>query len=84
MVKAKKATTNEARKAKKVAKLVATKLGFAKKLPKKLKGEREKTSKPLNLGSADGGASTKKESSKGTTSKDNLMWWSKFNLPPTL
>jgi len=31
MVKAKKATTNEARKAKKVAKLVVAKLGFAKK-----------------------------------------------------
>jgi len=31
MVKAKKATTNEARKAKKVAKLVVAKLGFVKK-----------------------------------------------------
>jgi hypothetical protein len=46
MVKAKKATTNEAREAKKVAKLVATELGSTKKLTNKPKGEREKTSGP--------------------------------------
>jgi hypothetical protein len=56
MVKVKKANTNEVHEAKKVAKLVAVELGSAKKLPKKPKSKREKTSGPPNLGSADGGA----------------------------
>ncbi len=55
MVKVEKAITNEACKAKKVAKLVAIKLGSTKKLPKKPKGEKEKTYGPLNWRSAYGG-----------------------------
>jgi hypothetical protein len=51
MVKVKKATTNEAHKAKKVAKLVAAELGYAKKIPKKPKGKKEKTSGPPNTSS---------------------------------
>ncbi len=42
MVKVEKAITNEAHKAKKVAKLVAAELGSTKKISKKPKGEREK------------------------------------------
>lgn len=72
MVKAEKATTNEAREAKKVAKLVATELGFAEKLTKKPKGEKEKTYGPFNPRSANAGASTEKEFSKGKAFKDNL------------
>jgi hypothetical protein len=72
MVKVKKVTTNEAHEAKKVAKLVATELGFAKKLTKKPKGEREKTYGPFNPRNANGGASIEKEFSKGKTFKDNL------------
>jgi hypothetical protein len=73
MVKVEKATTKEVCKAKKLAKLVAVaKLGFVKKLPKTLKGEREKTYSPLNLESGEKGASTRKECSKGEASKDNV------------
>ncbi len=51
MVKAKKAITRKAHKAKNLAKLVAmAELGSTMKLPKTPKGEKEKTSKPLNLG----------------------------------
>jgi hypothetical protein len=61
------------RKAKKLAKLtMATKLGSVKKLPRTPKGEKEETSKPFNLKNGERGASTKKESSKGETSKDNV------------
>jgi hypothetical protein len=71
MVKREKA--KEACKAKKLAKQMAMdKLGFAKKLPKTPKGEKEKTFKPLNPESGEGGASRKKESSKGEASKDNI------------
>jgi hypothetical protein len=71
MVKKKKAM--EAHEAKKLAKQMAkAKLGFAKKLPKTQKGEMEKTFKPLNPESGEGGTSTKKESSKGEASKDNI------------
>ncbi len=50
-----------------------TKLGFAKKLPKTPKGEREETFGPLNLESREGRASTEKEASKKKASKDNIQ-----------
>ncbi|CAM6019887.1 unnamed protein product [Sphagnum balticum] len=83
VVKVEKAATKEAHKAKKLAKLVAmAKLGFVKKLPKTSKGEREETSRPLNLGSGEKGASTRKECSKGEASKDSVQvveqLWSTF------
>ncbi len=74
MVKAKKAITEEACKAKKLTKLVAVaELGSAKKLPKTPKGEREKASRPLNPKSGEKGASTWKESYKREASKDNIQ-----------
>jgi len=71
MVKREKA--KDACKAKKLANQMAmAKLGYAKKLPKTPKGEKEKTIKPFNPESGEGGASTKKESSKGEAFKDNI------------
>jgi hypothetical protein len=52
--------------------MAKAKLGSTKKLPKTWKDEKEKTFKPLNPESGEGGASTKKESSKGEASKDNI------------
>ncbi|CAM6018275.1 unnamed protein product [Sphagnum balticum] len=72
--KVEKAIAKEACKAKKLAKLVAmVELGFAKKLPKTPKGEKEKTFGPFNLGNGERWASIKKESSKGEASKDTIQ-----------
>jgi len=46
---------------------------FVKKLPKTPKGKNEKTFKPFNLKSEEGGASTKNESSEGEAFKDNVQ-----------
>jgi hypothetical protein len=46
--------------------------GFAKKLPKMPKGEKEKAFGPFNSKNMDGGASTKNESSKWEASKDEI------------
>jgi hypothetical protein len=74
MVKVEKATTREAHKAKKLAKLVVmAELGFVKMLPMTPKDEREETSRPFTLESGEKGASTRKECSKGEASKDNVQ-----------
>jgi hypothetical protein len=70
VVKAKKAIAKEVRLAKQVT---TTELNFDKKLPKTPKGKREKTSRPFNPKNGEGGASTKKEASKGKASKDNIQ-----------
>ncbi len=70
VVKAEKAIMKEVCLAKQTT---TTKLSFAKKLPKTPKGEKEKTSRPFNPKSGEGGASTKKEASKGKSSKDNIQ-----------
>jgi hypothetical protein len=73
VVKAEKVAAKEAHKVKKLAKqTVAIKVSSTKKLLRTLKGEKEKTFGPLNPKS-EGGASTKNESSKGETSKDNAQ-----------
>ncbi len=70
VVKAEKAIAKEVRLAKQAT---TTELSSAKKLLKTPKGEREETSRPLNPKSGEGGASTKKEASKGKSSKDNIQ-----------
>jgi hypothetical protein len=58
MVKENKVVTRKAHKAKNLAKLVAmVELGSTMKLPRTPKGEKEKTSEPLNLESGEKGAS---------------------------
>ncbi len=74
MVKAEKATARKVYKVKNLAKLVSmVELGSTKKLPKMPKGEREETSKPLNLESGQKGASTEKECSTWESSKDSVQ-----------
>ncbi|CAK9195289.1 unnamed protein product [Sphagnum troendelagicum] len=74
MVKAKKAITKEAHEAKKLAKLEAmAELSSTKKLPKTLKGNKEKTFGPLNPKSGEKGASIVKESSKREAAKDTIQ-----------
>jgi hypothetical protein len=71
VVKVEKATTKEVHEAKKLAKLTKiAKLSSAKKLPKTLVDKREETFGCLNLESGEGGAYTRKESSKGEAFKD--------------
>jgi len=73
VVKVEKVAAKKASEAKKLAKLaMAAELGSIKKLPRILKGEKEEPSKPFNLENGERGASTKKESSKGEASKDNV------------
>ncbi len=73
IVKVEKAATKEVHEAKKLAKqMTIVKVSSTKKLPRTSKDEREKTSKPLNPESGEGGASTEKKFSKGT-SKDNAQ-----------
>lgn len=74
IVKVEKADVKEVHKAKKLAKqMIVVEVSSTKKLPRTSKDEKEKTSKPLNPESGEGEASTKKESSKGGTSKDNTQ-----------
>lgn len=79
VVKAEKGHAKEARKAKKLAKLLTTsKLGCTKKLPKTPKGKREETFGPLNLGNGEGWALIEKKSSKPPRMPSK--WWNKSNL----
>jgi hypothetical protein len=56
VVKVEKATTKEVHKDKKTANFATIELGFAKKLPKMLKGENEEAFGPFNSKNMDGGA----------------------------
>jgi hypothetical protein len=55
-----------------MANFAIAELGFAKNLPKLLKGKKEEAFGPFNLKNMDGGASTKNESSKQEASKDEV------------
>jgi hypothetical protein len=51
---------------------MVAKLGSTNKPPRTPKGEKEETSKPINVENGESGASTKKESSKREASKNNV------------
>lgn len=72
IVKVEKSITKKVREAKKVAKLVVAKLDSTKKASKMPNGRKEEMSLPLNVESMEGGASTKKKSSKREALKDEV------------